>query len=188
MKKKRRLDLNLAGDPLRNKRLFRSLFFFIGGVSLLWLIIGLTVFLKNRNDSQDIETALAGMENKINRIRQEERRYITQVNELSMENLSEVTFINHLISQKAFSWTEMFTALEKSLPDGCYIVSISPVEMGDLKAQVKLEVASTGLDPLFQFIDNLYTMDFSGVRLIRERKGETGSFISEVSLDYGKTY
>ena len=187
MRKKRRLDLNLAGDPLRNKRLFRLLFFFIGGVSVIWFIIGITVFLKNRNDGQDMATALAGVENKINHIRQEERRYNTQVNELSRENLSDVNFINHLISQKAFSWTEMFTALEKSLPDGCYIVSISPMEKGDLKTQVKLEVASAGLDPLFQFIDNLYTMDFSGVRLIRERKSETGSSISEVSLDYGKT-
>ncbi len=164
------------------------MFFFIGGVAVLWIIIGLTVFWKSRNDSRDIETALAGIENKINNIRREERRYITQVNKLSQENLSKVKFINHLISQKAFSWTEMFTALENSLPDGCYITSISPVEMGDFKAQVKLEVASTGLDPLFQFIDNLYAMDFSGVRLIRDRKGETGSFISEISLDYDKTH
>ncbi|MCD6517959.1 MAG: hypothetical protein J7L72_11170 [Candidatus Aminicenantes bacterium] len=187
MKGKRRLNLNLAGNPLRNRKLFRSLFFFIGGLSVLWLIIGLTVFWKNRNDIQDMEMALTGIENKINHIRREERGYITQVDKLSQENLSRVKFINHLISQKAFSWTEMFTALEESLPDGCYIVSISPVEMGDFKTQVKLEVASTGLDPLFQFIDNLYAMDFSCVRLIRERKGETGSFISEISLDYDKT-
>jgi Tfp pilus assembly protein PilN len=188
MKRKRRLDLNLAGNPLRNKRLFRSLFFFIGTVSVLWLIIGMIVFWKNRNDSRDIEAALAGIENKIDHVRREERRYITQADKLSQENLSEVNVVNHLISQKAFSWTEMFTALEKSLPDDCYIVSISPVERGDSEAQVKLEVASSGLDPLFQFIDNLYSMDFSGVKLIRERKSETGSFISEVSLDYDKIF
>ncbi|MFO7980078.1 MAG: hypothetical protein R6V00_04490 [Candidatus Aminicenantes bacterium] len=188
MKKMKPLNLNLAENPLRNKRLFHTIFFFLCGLSVVLLVISLVTFYQYRTKNQNIKKAIVKIEDRINHTQREGKRYFAQIDTLSNENLAQVNFINHLISQKSFSWTGLFTALEKSLPDKCYIVSISPMQKEDTPTEIKLEIASAGLDPFFKFINNLYSMDFNNFRLIREGRDETGHLISEISLSYDENY
>ncbi len=187
MRSKIRLNLNLAESPLKNKNLFYFLLFFLGGISILWLILSLAVFFNYRQQNNDAKRALTRIENRISYERREERRYLTRVNNFAKENYSKANFINHLIMKKSFSWTQLLTALEKALPDNCYIVSLSPLEKGDSTSELRFQVASSGLEPFFRFVNNLYALDFSDFRLIREGKDNQGNFIAEISLNYGKT-
>jgi len=186
MKKMRTLDLNLAENPLRNKRLFHTLFFFLCGISVLWFILSLAFFYSYKNKKDDIKASSVQIENKIKQSRREEKRCLSQIETLSKNNLQEVNFINHLISKKGFSWTGLLTALEQSLPEECYIVSISPLQREDTSTEIKLEVASAGWDHLLEFINTLYTMNFRNFRPIRENKSPEGYLITEISLSYEK--
>ncbi|MFW6123680.1 MAG: hypothetical protein ACOC5G_00500 [Acidobacteriota bacterium] len=188
MKKIRPLNLNLAENPLRNRKLFHAFFFFLGGLFVLLLFISLITFYQYRIKNQNIRSAITRIENKITHAKREERRYLTQIESLSKANLAQVNFTNHLISKKVFSWTGLFTALEKSLPEGCCIVSISPLQRGDSPTEIKIEVASAGLDSLLEFINDLYAMNFSDFKLLREGRDKTGQLISEISLKYNETY
>lgn len=188
MNNMRPLSLNLSENPLRNKRLFRTLFFFLGGLCLVLLVISLIVFCQYRTKNQNIKAALARVEDKINNAEHEENSYSSQIESLSQENLTQVNFVNHLITKKSFSWTGLLTALEKSLPEGCYIVSISPLQKVDSPTEIKLEVSSSGLDQFFKFINNLYSMNFTNFKLTREEKDKAGHLISEISLNYDETH
>lgn len=187
MKRRNPLNLNLAENPLRNKNLFHTLFFFSCGLSIVLLFVSLDTFYQYRTKNQNIKAALARVENRINYIKKEENRYSLRIQNLSEKNLLTVRSINHFIYRKSFSWTELFTALEKSIPALCYIQSISPLEKEDSRTVVKLGVASAGLDSLLLFINNLYKMNFSDFRLLREGRDKAGHLISEISLTYDKT-
>jgi hypothetical protein len=188
MKKTSPLNLNLAENPLRNKRLFHTFFFFLCGLSIILLFISLITFSNYRRKNQNIKAAIARIENNIYQAQNKEKRYLAQIDNLSKENLAQVNFINHLIYKKSFSWIGLFTALEKSLPEECYIVSISPLQKGDSPTEIKLEVSSTGLDSFFRFINKLNSMNFYNFKLLREGKDETGRLISEISLNYDETH
>ena len=188
MKNMKPLNLNLAENPLRNQRLFRMLFFFLVGLSLVLLVVSLVVFCQYRTKNQNVKAALARVEDKINEAKREENSYLSQIESLSQENLAQVNFVNHIITRKSFSWTGLLTALEKSLPEGCYIVSISPLQKIDSPTEIKLEVSSLELDQFFKFINNLYSMNFTNFKLIREGKDKAGHLISEISLNYDETH
>ncbi|MBD3414343.1 MAG: hypothetical protein GF421_07940 [Candidatus Aminicenantes bacterium] len=184
--KTRRWNLNLAESPVRNQNLFYSLLFFLGGISVVWLMISFIVFLSYKEENQGLKRAISRIEQNVSHKQNEQRTYVSEIEDLSRKKEPRVQFINDLISRKKFSWTELLTALEKSLPDNCYIVSISPMERGISESDIRLELASDGLDPFFLFINRLYTLDFSDIRLIREDQDEGGRLITEVSLSYGK--
>jgi len=188
MKSQAPLNLNLAEDPLRNKRLFHTFFFFLGGLAVLLFFISIITFYQYKTKNQHMKAVLVRVQNKVDYIKREDQRYLNQIHDLSEKNLPKVESFNHFIFQKSFSWTELLTALEQSLPDTCYIVSISPVKAGDSASEISLKVASVGLEPFFRFVNNLYTMNFNNFKLLREGRDEKDYFVWEISLNYDKTH
>ncbi len=188
MTRKKRLNLNLASHPLRNRRFF---FLLIGILSLLLVVVlglGGYTYWKYSTKNRDFERNWAQIENKIRNAQREEKRLTVQIEEAAKKYQGQVTSLNTLILKKSFSWADFLSSLEEALPESCYIVSLEPALVKDNQTEVRLEVVAPNLDELLNLNRNLYEKNFSSIRIISESTNETGFLVSEISLIYERTF
>ena len=187
MKARKKIYLNLASRPLKNRRLFYFIFGLLGGTALIFSIHGGVVYIKYRLESKQINVAINRIENMEINIQRMDNKFTDQIEEASLESQEEVDMINSIIYKKSFSWVEFLSIFERTLPEACYLVSFDPVFKEGASISVKVKVASPDLGRLLKLINNLNTLKFKNIRLVNESKTENGLFIYEMSLDYERT-
>lgn len=184
MKKQNRVNLNLATNPLRNRRLFFLISGILGALILIlfsaggytcWKYIGKNKILADQN---------VRLEQMIHEGGRKEKRLSLQIDEASQTYQGNVDLLNTLIRKKSFSWVGFLTALEQALPPSCYIESMAPNLRDTDQMEVRLKVAAPSLDELLKLNRNLYEMKFSGIRIISESINEAGLLIAEITLIY----
>ena len=187
MKARKKIYLNLASRPLKNRRLFYFIFGLLGGATLIFSIYGGVVYSKYRLESKKITAATNRIENiKVN-IQSMDNKFTDQIEKASLENQGEVDMINSIIYKKSFSWVDFLSIFERTLPEACYMVYFDPEFMDGASVSVKVKVASPDLGRLLKLINNLNTLRFRNIRLVNESKAENGLFIYEMSLNYERT-
>lgn len=78
-------------------------------------------------------------------------------------------FLNSLIDQRSFNWTQMFMDLEHILPGGVRVVSIEPHQVKG-RVEVKLTVGAASDEAKLKFLRALETSkQFSGIELDSDR-------------------
>jgi len=184
MNNSKRLNLNLASNPLRNKKYFYLIFSFICIAFLFVSIPAGRVYIKHLNKVRDLKVSILRLDKDIKSYQTEEKRYFSQIEEAKRRDKDEVELINTLIFKKSFSWIDFFSTLEKALPDSCFIVTLVPFQKGESKMQIRLKVASLSLNELLKFVTNLYSLKFSQIKLLNETKNNEGFLIWEISLVY----
>ena len=136
--------LNFASQPFRNERLPAVLF---GTASAL--LVGITVYhalvvrtlLPARTSK--LHTEVAALEGELDRLRAESRT-LQAPKPPSKENIAEWNVLKDLVDRRTFSWTGLFSRLEKVLPRNVRLVSIAP----DVKAgQVVLDIIAVSQPP-----------------------------------------
>jgi ribosomal protein L29 len=137
-----RFDLNLASQPYEDARAF----YWRWGTALA-LVILITMGLV----SFAIHEWLGTRENssKISQVRQQVTRLETERrdNEAILnraENRStrdRSQFVNGLIARKSFSWTQVFSDLEKIIPARVHVLSITPELNEDRQVAIRMRVA-----------------------------------------------
>ncbi|MCK4432064.1 MAG: hypothetical protein KAW19_12290 [Candidatus Aminicenantes bacterium] len=184
MKMQKRLNLDFASHPLKNRRLFYLLFTLLTFVFLFVSIIAGNVYFKYGNKVKNIKASVAKVDKMIKGAQRQEKRFTTQIKAAEETLKSKIDLINTLILGKSFSWIDFLSDLEKSLPDSCYIVSLAPSLKEDATIEVRLEVASPNLDEILKLITRLNSMPFKRINLVKESKKENGFLLSEISLIY----
>jgi len=187
MRKQKRVNLNLATNPLRNRRLFFLLF---GILSILILVIssvgGHTYWKYSSRNKTSLDQS-ARIERMIHEANREEKKLSAQIEHASQSYQRKVDLLNTLILKKSFSWVGFLSALEEALPPSCYIESLAPNLKDTNQMEVRLKVAAPSLDELFKLKKNLYEMKFTGIRIISESINEAGLLIAEITLVYERT-
>jgi Tfp pilus assembly protein PilN len=132
--------LNLARQPFRNERLPTLVL----GVACLALAAGTVRHALLARDllpgrARDVESDVVAVEREIGSLRAEsaELRQLAA----SPAALEEWAAVKELVDRRAFSWTGLFGALEKALPPGVKLVSISPQEES---GRTELTLAAVG--------------------------------------------
>ncbi|MBN1273090.1 MAG: hypothetical protein JXB26_12540 [Candidatus Aminicenantes bacterium] len=188
MKTIQKIHLNLAGNPLRNKRPF---YFTLSGLVMFCLAVFFvagSITLRTGRRIREYRTSIAGTEMRINEVEREEKRLDANVTKAEKEMGESVTMLNSIIYLKTFSWTEFFSRLEKGLPASSYITTLNPKFHPDALLEIELNVMTPGLDELLLLLQNLKNEGFSRIRLIRESWNESGLMAHIVlSLEDGKT-
>jgi hypothetical protein len=187
MKARKKIYLNLASRPLKNRRLFYFIFSLVVGAALIFSIYGGVVYIKYRFESKKINAAINRIENKKIDIQRMDDKFTDQIENVSLESQGEVDMINSIIYKKSFSWVEFLSIFEKTLPEACYLVSFDPVLKEGASVLVNFKVASPDLGRLLKLINTLNTLRFRNIRLVNESKAENGLFIYEMSLNYERT-
>ena len=180
----RRLSLNLASDPLRNRRFFYLLLSSLVAVLLLVSFFSGKTFIEYRSKTKEIKASIKKTDQMIKNAQRDEKNFSARVEEEVKSHKAKVDLINTIILGKSFSWIQFFSDLENSLPDSSYIVSLQPALTEDSKLQLRLKVASSGVNDLLKLIDNLKALKFNQIRIKSEAVNESGLLISEISLSY----
>jgi hypothetical protein len=180
----RRLSLNLATRPLRNRRFFTLL---IGGLGLAFLVTALLAVilffhftLKENSVRAGIRKADAAIQN----AQSEQKRLDNQAREAANKDRALVDGINRIILRKSFSWTDFLSKLEDALPDPSYILSLAPTLVDDTRIQFHFRVVSQNLDGLLALINKLQELKFTQPRVETEERNERGQLASEISVTY----
>jgi len=184
MKNRRRLNLNLASHPLRNRRLFAFLLSFMGILILAMSYLAANLFWETRSQTAAVRASISDLEKRARVAQQEEKKFEAKVEEATKMHKGRVDLINGIILRKSFSWVKLLGNLETALPDSSYILSLAPRLLDDSKMEVKFRVISRNLDNLLELINNLNSLKFSNIRIENEKTDERGLLLSEISLSY----
>lgn len=179
----KRLSLNLATNPLRNRRFFFLLLFVIAAALLLVGYLAGRTYIKYRSEAQEVRASADNIDQLIMVAQTEEKNSRQKIEEAVRRDKDKVDLVNSIILRKAFSWTELLSTLENSLPDSSYILSLAPILDEDSRLQLRLRVVSQDLNKLLEFLNKLIASKFR-IRIEGEMESEKGLLISEVSLSY----
>ena len=180
----RKLNLNLASRPWRNRRLFIILMSSLGALFLLISFFAGKAFIQYHSKAQETRASIRKAERMIRDTQRDEKQLAKRVEEMVKSQRNRVDVVNSIILKKSFSWIEFFSDLEKSLPDSSYIVSLAPALTENSKMLLNLRVASSSVDDLLKLIDNLTALKFGDIKIHGETQNDRGLLISEISLSY----
>jgi len=180
----KRLRLNLASHPLRNRRLYYLVLSFM--VILLFALSYLTgsLYFDARAKTREMRTSISDIEKKARVAQSQEVEFKEKVEEITKSHKRRIDLVNGIILRKSFSWLELLGNLEASLPDSSYIISLAPRLLEDSRMEVKFRVISRNLDYLLKLINNLNNLKFNNIRIENEEINERGRLLSEISLSY----
>ncbi|MBN1225108.1 MAG: hypothetical protein JXB23_17800 [Candidatus Aminicenantes bacterium] len=184
MKKVVKLNLNLASSPMKNRRLFFLLFGLLTTAVIVVALLGATIYFRYGSERGDIQETIDDMNMKLNKAQIEEKKFSTRIEDTQRIQANNVDFLNSLIYKKSFSWMDFFTALEESLPESSYIVSLTPYPVDGSTMEVRFEAACADLNDLLKFITQLDIKGFKNINIISESRTNEGFLLSEISVRY----
>ena len=122
-----KLRLNLSTTPQENNRPFLAGAILLGTVGLLALLILSRAAYSSWQSNRQLRAEISHWQEEIrtNHVKQQDLAQYFQT-PAAREVIDRSVFLNSLIDERSFPWTKIFMDLEKTLPPGVRIVSISP--------------------------------------------------------------
>ncbi|HEY6359555.1 MAG TPA: hypothetical protein VIX63_00555 [Vicinamibacterales bacterium] len=166
---------NLATRPFYNVRAVQIAIWTLAG-----LVIGITLFNTIRivtlvMSQQTLGATADAAEREAARLRSEAARIRAQINPAELQTVaSAAREANDLIDQRAFSWTELFTRFEATLPDDVRITAVQP-RLEEGRFIVGVAVQARRAEDLDAFIEALEdTGTFHNVLATETQTNEAG--------------
>ena len=169
--------LNLARRPFRNERL-PTLLLAAGCAALVLLTARHALAVRDLLPGRvgDVEGRVVATEQEIDRLRKESAD-LRQV-EAPPAALREWAAVKELVDRRAFSWTTLFTALEKALPPGVKLLSVAPRPEGEA-VELSLGASGRSVEDALALLKALQQQsDFDGAFLNGVTEGRDGVDIS----------
>jgi hypothetical protein len=184
MKNHKKLNLNLASSPMRNRRLFLFLSALLGISTCLVLALGGRIYSQYRGRAQEAKREVSRIESQISDDQKVANQLSIKIEELNDKLAEDVELINSLVYSKSFSWMDFFSALEDALPASSHIISLRPFPEEGISMEVRFKVASASMNELLKFIARLAAKGFKDIQILSESKNKEGYSLSEISLRY----
>lgn len=188
-----RVRLNLATKPLESQRRFLVLSGFIGAVALVaFVFLGWHSYSARRAIARlrvEREKVLAETA-ALQKQRVELERFFAQPENAKLEERS--AFLNDIIDDQSFNWTQMFMDLEKVLPAGAHVLTIAPRHEAD-GVRIKLSVGAVNDEAKLKFIKALEeSPEFKGVKLedvrVSSQQATTmDRMVLELTVEYARS-
>lgn len=169
-----KVRLNLATSPLESTRRFVVFSSVIGSVGLLAMgLLSWNVYSMRRSNTA-IRLEQARVESDMQALRRRRTDLETFFNRpetIQRRDLS--AFLNGLIAQRAFPWTQIFMDLERNLPDGVRVISIEP-RLAEDHLELRLTIGAKTDEGKLEFLKALENShSFSDIEVLGEtRSGE----------------
>jgi Tfp pilus assembly protein PilN len=164
-----KLHLNLATRPLDNKRPFLAGAAVAGGAGILALFLLSHAAYQSWRSNRDLRQEISRYQSQIREYRQKQQDLdMFFKNPHAQQVLDRAKFLNSLIGQRSFPWTKVFMDLEKTLPPGVHVVSISPL-LKENRAEVKLVIGAANDEGKAKFLQALENSKvFSDIEVTQE--------------------
>lgn len=184
-----KIRLNVATRPVENYRRFlagAALAAAAGIVALL--LLSSSVFVTwRRNRGQ--QARIAASEARLAQLQAEREELAAYFNSQKTKVvIDRAAFLNSLIDQRSFPWTNIFTDLEKVLPDGVRVISIAPkMQSGHL--DVNLVVGASSDKNKIAFLQALQNSPaFSQVQVNAETQTKQAGSPDQVDVQLEAVY
>jgi Tfp pilus assembly protein PilN len=132
--------LNLASEPFRNRTLPWTVAAMVSAVSLLALVYTLAQY-------RDIKAQVDASERRVEAMRREQQDYERQAQEIRqnipVEQRRTLDAAHALVSRKGFSWSQLFSDLEDSLPQSVKVSRINVREVAQVGDQTRADLDLT---------------------------------------------
>ena len=163
--------LNLATAPLENKRRFFAAALGLGVPALLLFAALIAAAYSDWHSTRERRAEVSRLEADLrdyHRRRADlEKAFADPATKRIIER---ATFLNGLIEQRSFPWTKMFMDLERELPAGVHVMSLSP-RMSAGGVEVHMTVAATTDLAKLEFLRTLESSpEFTHLLVISESR------------------
>lgn len=184
-----KVRLNVATRPLESHRRFVAGSALAGVIGVL-LLLGLAssvVATWRHNRGQRAE--IAGYQARLARMAYEREQLAAYfASPKTIMVMDRARFLNSLIDQRSFPWTNIFTDLEKTLPDGVRVVSIAP-KMQNGQVDVNLVVGAINDKSKDAFLQALQSSPaFSQVQVNSETRANEPGSTDQVEVELQAVY
>ncbi|HKO04613.1 MAG TPA: hypothetical protein VJW51_07675 [Candidatus Acidoferrales bacterium] len=160
------------------------------GVPALVLCVGLCLKVtRDRAATSERREELAQIEKEIT-VYRDRRRDLEQFFSKPETRLvtQRAAFLNGIIDERSFPWTQFFLDLERRLPGGVRILSLAPSLAGD-HLQVKMRVAALSDKSKLDFLQGLEKApEFSSIEVVSESPVAKGEDLDVVQVDLSAEY
>lgn len=170
------LRLNLATTPQANNRPFIAASALGGAIALIALIVLADAVYSQWQSQRLLRAQTAALQQQIRAGEIQQQRLAAYFRgQDARRTLQRSEFLNSLIDERSFPWTRIFTDLEKTLPAGVRVVSISP-RLDKGRAEVSLQVAAQTGESEVQFLKAMESSKvFSGLVVQDIKQPESSS-------------
>src|SRR5205807_1032513 len=121
----------------------------VGALTALLVWLAASGLLRARDVNRQIRTDRA----EIAKLQQEEKAAQVVLERPENRAIRERSaFVNVLIARKAFSWTQVFTELEKMMPTRLHVVSIRPELDADNQLELRISLAGDARDKALELL------------------------------------
>ena len=171
--------LNLASDPFRNRALPWTVAAVVSLASLVALVYILSEYRRVSAESAATERQVAAMRDQ----RKDLERQAEEIRQtIPPEQQQTLTAAHELVSRKSFSWSQLFSDLEESLPQSVRVSRINVREVTQVGDQTRADldltvVGRTPSDVTGMITDMSRVGTFNAVPVTENQKsgrGETG--------------
>jgi hypothetical protein len=179
----RKIGVNLAARPLRNRRFF---FLLVGVMAALFLfaaVLSLAVFFNGRSTERKAAASLVETGRAIESARGDRDAWTAQVREWTKARRPTIDAVNGILAGKSFSWTDFFSRLEEAIPPSCLIVQMAPLVAREGRIEVRFKLSSPTLEELLTFIQKLNGQGFKNIA-VRQEAQAGGRWITEIELTH----
>lgn len=185
-----RFRINLASHPYENARRF----FLQWGAALVALFIasGLLVFAaaKSWRVSHSLTRSISDERARLEKLNTQEKADLEILNKDQNRDVRERSqAINALILRKEFSWTRIFSDLEKIMPTRLHVIAITPQLTPSDEIEIRMQVGGDSRDKAIELLQNMeQAPDFHGARMISETTAVKGSTGDQVTFEISALY
>src|SRR2546425_2522454 len=152
-----RVGLNhqkIPREPRRRFYLGASMIGLVAGA--LFIVLGVH-FLQLLQANRQSRVEAAQVERQIGDLQRERRELEQFFKRPENDKLHDrAMYVNSLIDDRSFDWTQMFMDLERLMPAGARIVSLDPKLAGD-HVELKMVIAATSEEAKLKFLQTLET-------------------------------
>ena len=147
---------NLASSPLENNRRFIAGSAIVGLLALAALVFLSLHTYKTWRSARSVRADIARLTAQI-RAEQELQDALRSEfkSKAAEETIARSTYLNNLIAERTFPWTQMFADLEHILPPGVRVISISPERDKDGNVTVSLSLGAADDAEMLKFLQSL---------------------------------
>jgi len=173
------LRTNLSTRPFYN---IRAVQLTLGGLALLVAIltlINVVQLFRLTSSERALGARAAQAESEAARLHEEARTIRAKIDAKELAQVSAAASeANSIIDLRVFSWSDLFSQLEKSLPDSVRLTSFQPREDREGRFVVSIRVQARRVQDLANFLDALEKTGFFHNVLAAEEQADADGMIN----------
>jgi Tfp pilus assembly protein PilN len=150
------LRTNLATRPFYNVRAVQSVLMLVAALVVAITVFNAVQFVRLTARERSLGADAATAENEASRLRAQAARLHAQIDPKELEVVAAAAReANAVIDQRAFSWTELFSQLEQTLPENVRVTAVQPHVDRDGRFVVEMHAQGRRVEDIDAFIEAL---------------------------------